>query len=510
MAPILIGEQECSPGAFDLRTRQAAAGLAGLGLGPGDTVALLLRNDIPFLEASVAAGLLGACPVPLNWHSTAAEAAYVVGDCAATVLIAHTDLYPGVADTLPPGLPVLLVRTPPEIAQAYGLAAAPAETRDERDWDAFLARQDPWSAPACAPPGAIIYTSGTTGKPKGVRRAAPSAEQAAGVARLIGQAYGLAPRPTPTVSLVTAPLYHSAPNMHAMTGLRIGAKLILQPRFDPEATLALIERHAVTHAYFAPIMFHRLLRLPPEVRARYDLGSLEFVVHAAAPCPAEVKRAMVDWWGPVIHEFYGSTETRAVTGCGSREWLDHPGTVGRRFAGAVLHELDAEGRDCPAMVPGEVVCGHPGLADFTYQGDDASRRAADRAGLIATGDIGYLNQAGYLFICDRKTDMIISGGVNIYPAEIEAELADLPGVSDCAVFGIPDAEFGEAVMAVVQSADGRPLDLAALQAALRARLSGYKVPRRIEQLASLPREDSGKIFKRKLRDAYWTDAAQRI
>jgi long-chain acyl-CoA synthetase len=274
--------------------------------------------------------------------------------------------------------------------------------------------------------------------------------------------------------------------------------------------LQLIERWRATHAYFAPILFKRLLQLPEAARRRYDLSSLEFVVHAAAPCPPDVKRAMIEWWGPVIHEFYGATETRALTTCTAQEWLDRPGTVGRALPSAVVRIVDAEGCDRPPGETGEIIGAHQGVADFTYHGDEAKRRAAERDGLIVTGDVGYLDEAGYLFICDRSNDMIISGGVNIYPAEIEAELCRAPGVLDCAVFGVPDEEYGEAVMAVVQSADGRRLDPDALRGFLAERLSGFKVPRTVEQVDELPREESGKIFKRRLREPYWRDLNRRI
>lgn len=507
---IIIGVRESGLASFSGRTRQAAAGLAALGIGRGDAAALLLRNDIPFLEASTAAGMLGAYPVAMNWHATPAETAYVLGDCGAKVIIGHDDLLAAVAHVIPTDVAVLAVETPPEIRQAYGLPSDAAGCACLATWDAWIAHHAPWLGDAAPGPGAIIYTSGTTGRAKGVRRAPPTAKQREEAALLVAAAYGLAPRAKRIVSLASAPLYHSAPNMHAMTSLRVGADIVLQPRFDAEETLALIERHGVTHAYFAPIMFNRLLQLPEAVRGRYDISSLEYVVHAAAPCPANVKRAMLAWWGPVIHEFYGSTETRAVTSCSAKEWIERPGTVGRALAGAMVSVVDGSGRAIAPGAIGEIVCGHPDLADFTYHGDEAKRAEIARGNLIATGDVGYLDEAGYLFLCDRATDMVISGGVNIYPAEIEAEIHCFPGVKDCAVFGVPDDEFGEALMAVVESVDGRALDLGALRSALRERLSNYKVPRHIEQRERLPREDSGKLMKRKLRDPYWTDAQRQI
>jgi long-chain acyl-CoA synthetase len=510
LALIVSGERRLEYADLHDRSARAARGLQDLGVGVGDAVALFLRNDIAFLEAGLAAGLLGAYPVAMNWHSTAAEAGYILGDSGAKVLVVHADLLPRIRPGIPPGVEILVVETPPEVAGAYGLNVAAREPRSELDWDAWLQGCAPLDGPVARAPETMIYTSGTTGRPKGVRRSAATEVQAAQVADITAASYGISGRERPLVALISAPLYHAAPNVQAQTALRVGASVVLQPRFEAEETLRLIARWRVTHAYFPPILFKRLLQLPESVRRRHDLSSLEFVAHAAAPCPPDIKRAMIAWWGPVIHEFYGTTETRAITVCDTQEWLERPGTVGRAMPSASVRVLDAEGRDAPPGVLGEVVGAHPAGADFTYHGDQTKRRAADRGGLIATGDIGYLDEAGYLFICDRRTDMIISGGVNIYPAEIEAELAHAPGVLDCAVFGVPDEEYGEAVMAVVQSTDGRPLDPDALRRHLSERLSGFKVPRTIEQLDQLPREESGKIFKRRLRDRYWENSNRRI
>jgi long-chain acyl-CoA synthetase len=274
--------------------------------------------------------------------------------------------------------------------------------------------------------------------------------------------------------------------------------------------LAMIERYKVTHIHMVPIMFNRLLRLPDEVKQKYDLSSLKFVVHAAAPCPPPIKRAMIEWWGPVINEYYGSTETGAVVTCTSEEWLAHPGTVGKAMPRADVRVIDADGNSLPAGEIGEVVAKMSGGADFTYHGDDAKRAASEKAGLIAPGDIGYFDADGFLYLCDRAKDMIISGGANIYPAEIEAELHKMPGVADCGVFGIPDEEFGEAVCAVVQPMPGWDLSEADVRSYLRGQVSSYKVPKRVDFHAELPREDSGKIFKRKLREPFWEGLDRRI
>ena len=311
-------------------------------------------------------------------------------------------------------------------------------------------------------------------------------------------------------TVVTGPMYHSAPNAYGLTAARLGARVILQPRFEPEGLLAMIERDKVTHLHMVPTMFVRLLKLPDAVKRKYDLSSLQFVVHAAAPCPVHVKEQMIDWWGPVINEYYGGTETGAVVFCTSEEWLAHRGTVGKALPNASVKILSESGEELEKGATGEVVCRLLDTADFTYHGDDDKRARAEKAGLISLGDVGYLDQDGFLYLCDRAKDMVISGGVNIYPAEIEAELHKMPGVADCAIFGIPDEEFGEALCAVVQRQPGATISEQDVIQFLRAHVAGYKVPRRIEFQTDLPREDSGKIFKRKLREPYWAAAGRQI
>jgi long-chain acyl-CoA synthetase len=259
-----------------------------------------------------------------------------------------------------------------------------------------------------------------------------------------------------------------------------------------------------------PTMFIRLMKLPEKVRRKYDVSSLRHIIHAAAPCPADIKRAMIEWWGPVIYEFYGSTESGAVTFANSEDALKKPGTVGKISPGAELRFIGDDGKVLPSGGIGEIYSRIAGNPDFTYHNKPEKRAEIDRDGFITSGDVGYIDEDGYVFICDRKRDMVISGGVNIYPAEIEAVLHAVPGVHDCAVFGIPDAEFGEALMAVVEPQVGATLDVASVRAQLKASLADYKVPKHIEIATNLPREDSGKIFKRRLRDPYWEQAGRRI
>ncbi|MBI1212986.1 MAG: AMP-binding protein [Alphaproteobacteria bacterium] len=513
---LISGAREISLAQLGERVERGAAAFASLGIARGDAIALMLRNDFAFFEASGAVGALGGYPVPVNWHFTVDEAGYIIRDSGAKAVVTHADLYPIVSKATPEGVPVLVVDTPPEIAQAYQIDAdACRRPANATSWDEWIAGFERLKPEVTDPPGAIIYTSGTTGRPKGVQRRPPTAAQALALTKLISRAFGMygvmiEQKPERIVTVVTGPMYHSAPNAYGNMSVRAGADIILQPRFDPEELLQMIERHSVTHIHMVPTMFVRLLKLPEAVRSKYDLSSLKFVVHAAAPCPPDVKRAMIEWWGPVINEYYGATETGAVVFCTAEEWLKHPGTVGKPQPDVKLVVLNDAGQEAKAGEAGDVYARLTTASDFTYHGDDEKRRKAERNGLIGVGDIGYVDADGFLYLCDRRNHMVISGGVNIYPAEIEAELLKLHGVADCAVFGIPDAEFGEALCAVVQPQAGANLSIDDVRGFLRDHLAKYKVPKVIEFMSELPREDSGKIFKRKLRDPYWEGAGRKI
>ena len=285
---------------------------------------------------------------------------------------------------------------------------------------------------------------------------------------------------------------------------------MLEPRFDAARTLALIQAHHLTHAYLVPTMFVRLLRLPDEVRQGHDLSSMRFVASTGSPCAPQVKRAMIDWWGPVIHESYASSEAGYVTHISSEEWLARPGSAGRAVGQGSIRILDEAGNPLPAGEIGLIYCAQPAYPDFTYVNQPEARAAIGRDGLTCVGDMGYLDSAGYLYVSDRKSDMVISGGVNIYPAEIESVLIDMPGVADCAVFGIPDEEFGEALAAAIEPRGPDAPDAAAVRAWLGERIASYKVPRIVTFHAALPREDSGKIFKRRLKAPYWENSGRRI
>jgi long-chain acyl-CoA synthetase len=505
---IRSGERQRSHQEVADRAARMAGGLAELGVKQGDSVCILMRNDIAFIEAAYAAMRLGAYAVPVNWHFKPEEINYVLRDSAAPVLIGHADMLHQLRDAIPAGVSVLSVPTPPEILSNYkidpGHLATPGFATDLEAW---LERQRLYDGPVLPQPQNMIYTSGTTGHPKGVRRNAPTPEQTASLEGMRAMVYGLKPGAR---VLLPGPLYHSAPNSFGLRAGRLGGALILMPRFDPEPFLRLIQEQKIDTIFMVPTMFIRLMKLPEEVRRKYDMSSLRHVIHAAAPCPADVKRAMIEWWGPVIYEFYGSTESGAVTFANSEDALKKPGTVGKVSPGAELRFVGDDGRLLRQGEIGEIYSRMAGNPDFTYQNKPEKRAEIERDGFITSGDVGYIDQDGYVFICDRKRDMVISGGVNIYPAEIEAALHALPGVHDCAVFGIPDEEFGEALMAVVEPQPGATLDIAAIRAQLKTSLADYKVPKHVEIQANLPREDSGKIFKRRLRDPHWERAGRRI
>ncbi len=505
---IVSGDRRKTRDEVNERARLIAGGLAALGVKQGDSVGVLMRNDIAFLEAAYAVMTLGAYAVPINWHFKSDEIAYVVGDSGARVLIGHADLLHGLAVVLLAGVTMLSVAPPPEIVSTYRIdSALCAPAAGTIDFDAWLGRQTPYDGPALPQPQNMIYTSGTTGHPKGVKRYAPTPEQTASMEAMRALIYGLKPG---VRALLPGPLYHSAPNAFGLRAGRLGDLLVIMPRFDAEEFLRIIDEQKIDNVFMVPTMFTRLLKLPESVRKSYDVSSLRHIIHAAAPCPADVKRAMIEWFGPVIFEFYGSTESGAVTFASSEDALKKPGTVGKISPGAELRFIGDDGRILPQGEIGEIYSRIAANPDFTYHNKPEKRAEIDRDGFITSGDVGYIDADGYVFICDRKRDMVISGGVNIYPAEIEAVLHGFFGVHDCAVFGIPDEEFGETLMAVVEPQPDVTLDVVALREQLKLALAGYKVPKHIEVQQNLPREDSGKIFKRRLRDPYWQRAGRNI
>src|SRR5712664_1446709 len=502
MIVIISGERTISYPEIHARIARVATGFRSLGVGGGTPVGMMLRNDFAFFEVAGGAAALGSPVVPINWHLKDVEVGCSLADSGAEILVCHADLLPQIKDGLSGHIRLLIVTTPPEIAAAFNITPALTQVPDGMTgWDVWrdthAASQEPpiGSAP-------MFYTSGTTGLPKGVRRKPMTSEQQVASARVGTIAYGIKTNDDQVI-LMNGPMYHAAPNSYGMLAFRSGCKIVLEPRFDPEDMLQLIARHGVTHMHMVPTMFVRLLRLPDEIKQRYDLSSLRFIVHGAAPCPPQVKRAMIDWWGIVVHEYFGSTETGVPVWHSAEEALAKPGTVGKAIEGGIVKIFRPDGTLCDANEPGEIFMRQIAASDFDYHGKAEARAEAGRDGLVSVGDVGYLDEDGYLFLCDRKRDMVISGGVNIYPAEIENALIGMAGVRDCAVFGIPDEEFGERLCACIEPEPDAVLSSTAVQEFLRGRLANFKVPKDIQFLDALPREASGKIFKRKLRDPYW-------
>ncbi|CAG2135782.1 Bile acid-coenzyme A ligase [Cupriavidus campinensis] len=493
------------PGAEVLaRGTHLAGGLRRLGLQEGDVVAVLLRNDPVFADVIFACRTAGTYYCPINWHFTAEEVRFLLEDSGARVLIAHADLLPALRAVVPAGVAVLAVGgTHP--------GTHPGTAADAIDYEPWLAAQTPYDGPRVAPRGHLAYTSGTTGRPKGVLREAVPLDQLddqlTRMRSVVAKAIGVVPG---CRALMSAPLYHSAPGVFIQNALQMAERLVLTPRFDAEQVLALVEEHRIDVLYLVPIMYVRLLKLPAEVRARYDLSSIRFVASTGSPCAPEVKRAMIEWFGPVIHETYASSEAGMITVATPEDAAQRPGTAGRPVDAASVRILDEAGQPCAPGETGLVYVRQPAYPDFTYLNNDAARRAIDREGRVTLGDLGYLDADGYLFICDRASDMVISGGVNIYPAEIEHELMRYPGVADCVVFGVPDDEYGERLHGVIEPMPGAEIVPAAVIDWLKARLSGFKVPRTIEITARLPRDETGKLAKRRLRDQHWAGRQRRV
>ncbi|HWC36502.1 MAG TPA: acyl-CoA synthetase [Mycobacteriales bacterium] len=478
------------------RARRIAAHLHEAGLHRGDAVALMLPNRREFLEVTWGCQLSGLYYVPVNTHLTFDEVSYIVDDCRARALVIDGSMQQLAAD----------VR-----GACRGVDVWVAVGADWKGWQRYEAVLDAVTTTAPVSDGSeMLYSSGTTGRPKGIRRPLPTENgswaQAVLESALLNR-YGMT---ADSVYLSPAPLYHAAGVNYTMAVNRVGAATVMMPKFDAEETLRLIERHRVTHAQFVPTMFVRMLKLPPEVRARYDVSSLVCVLHAAAPCPVDVKQAMFDWFGPIIHEYYGGTEGFAGTMIGPEDWLAHPGSVGLPLTR--VHVLGEDGEELPPGQTGELF--FEGGPEFEYWGDaDKTRSVANDRGWRTLGDMGYVDADGYLYLTDRATFMIVSGGVNIYPQETENVLIMHPKVADAAVFGIPNPDFGEEVKAVVQPLDGvqpGPELAGELIDYCRANLAGYKCPRSIDFDPALPRDPNGKLYKRRIRDRYWAGRSSRI
>ncbi|MFC7309632.1 acyl-CoA synthetase [Streptomyces monticola] len=490
------GRRTLTYGQLEERSLRLADHLRGAGLGPGDHLAVLSGNDPRMVEVYWAALRSGLYLTAVNHHLTADEAAYIVRDCGAKALVHSGGLGHLPADVV-------------ELAHGPAIRLGFDEESGAGSYERALAAASP-EPPRHQPRGVdMLYSSGTTGRPKGIEPTLPEGDvrtEPSTYTLLFQPMYGFG---TDTVYLCPAPLYHAAPLRFAGVVTATGGTLVLMDSFDAEGALAAIARHRVTHSQWVPTMFVRMLKLPQEVRARHDMSSLRVAIHAAAPCPREVKERMMEWWGPVLYEYYSSTEGNGITFIGPEEWLRKPGSVGKA---ELLGTLRICGDDGKELAPGETgtVYFEREELPFRYHNDSARTAEAqhpEHPHWTTTGDIGHVDEDGYLFLTDRRAFTVISGGVNIYPQEIEDVLVLHPAVEDVAVIGVPDSEMGESVTAVVQVAVGSvpgPELAAELQEFVRSRIARYKVPRTVDFTDRLPRTPTGKLVKSRLRDAYRT------
>jgi long-chain acyl-CoA synthetase len=457
------------------------------GLKEGDAVALLCSNRAEFIEVLAACRRGGYRLTPVNWHLSVDEAEYIINDCDAKALFAETR-YPAATQSKTPHVTLKVsIGDDAEGFEPYVKLLGEFDGSDITD--PTLGSQ-------------MLYTSGTTGRPKGVFRRNAAGMMMANVAE------------PDDVQLCAGPAYHAAPLAFDVgASMIMGIPLVFIDRWDSEAVLRTIQHYKVTRAHLVPIMFQRLLNLPEDVRKKYDVSSLRYIIHGAAPCPPEVKKAMIDWVGPIINEYYAGSEGGAGFVVSSEEWLTKPGTVGKLPDPTALRILDDDGNDVPQGEPGTLYFRVSPIAPFEYYKDPAKTAAAHRDGYFTLGDVGYLDEDGYLFLTGRTAECIISGGVNIYPQEIDNELIKHPAVEDACTIGVPNDEWGEEVKSVLTLNPGHvasPELAADIQKFARERLAGFKVPRTIEFVDELPRNPAGKIQRKKVREPYWAGRARQI
>jgi long-chain acyl-CoA synthetase len=505
-APALIDEHgSTSWTALEARANRLIHALRGLGLAAGDVIAVYAGNRREYYEIMAAAGHAGILFVPVNWHFTPEELAYVVANSEAKVLFADerflAQASAAIARGETPGLRCSIAiggDAPGFVGYESFLAAAAATEPDEQTLG-----------------GPMFYTSGTTGRPKGVRSTTSTTRAPVeGMMMMSAGLSGLLSIPGDGTTLICGPVYHSAQWAFSYLPLLAGSTVLMRHRFEPVEVLELIDRYRVTNVHLVPTQFHRLLHADEAAKARFSGKSLVAVWHGAAPCPPEVKKRMLTWWGPVVHEYYGSTEGSIVTTVRADEWLARPGTLGKPTPMVEVRIVREDGSLAPPGESGRIYVKNRMGSDFEYHKEP--QKTADvhlEPGVFTFGDVGYLDADGYLFMSDRAIDMVISGGVNIYPAEIESVLMTHPAIQDAAVFGIPNDEFGEEVKAAVQLRAGHTASPALAEdliAHCRAHLAGYKAPRSVDFHESLPRHETGKLYKRLLRDRYWEGTGRKI
>ena len=493
---------------FDLGARSIAADMMARGLKPDDVIAIYMRNDPAYLQLVLAARLVGVRFATINWHAAALEVHHILEDSEAKLVFAHSDLLASVRAGLPDTVTPISVTVPAALQQAFKTQDRPHPGL--ANLTEIINQTEPYQGPAQKFRGLFAYTSGSTGRPKGIRRVfdpdGPDTWE-----RYKALAAGLLGAGEGDRMHISAPLYHSAPN--ALAGFVLAAEtvdLYLAPKFNSEEFLDALHTHKITHAYVVPTMMVRLLKLGPDIRAKYDVSSLRFTLSTGSPFPMDIKSDMIEWFGPVFNESYGASEIGFMTLISSQEALQKPGSVGKVLPGGSVKVLDDDLNELPTGEVGSLYINLPQFGDFQYtnaEGNLSGQRAGNHT---SVGDMGYLDEDGYIYISDRKKDMIISGGANIFPAEIEAQLILMPEIADCAVFGAPDPEFGEKIVAAVVCKPGQEVTLDGVRAFLEPRLAKFKMPRLIDVHDALPRQESGKIFKAKLRAPYWEGAGRQV
>ncbi len=493
---LVFGDRRHTWREWNGRMCRLANGLRTLGLQPGDKVAVLLNNCPELIEVTSAMTKVGLTAVPLNYRLTAEEAQYIVHNSDARAFIFGSEFTERVS---------VIQEDLPNIAPANFIVVGRPVPGFERYEDLLGAHNDDEpsvDAPVTSP--TMIYTSGTTGRPKGVARRGGSDPV---VVMGIIQGFELG---RDEVHLVCCPLYHSAPLLGVALTVALGGTLVIMPKFDAEEFLRLVEREKVTSTMAVPTVMKRLVALPPQTRQRYDVGSFRRMIFGAAPCPMETKRAVADFFGNCLYEYYGSTDAGLNTILPPGDQFSKVGSCGRILPGNDVKIFDDDGRELGIGAVGDVYIHSSAVDNVRYYKDPEKTRLAFRGRHMTVGDMGYVDADGYLYLVDRKIDMIISGGVNIYPAEIEALIHEHPAVLDCAVLGVPNDEWGEEVKAVVQLKDGASADASEILAFLAPRLADYKRPRSIDFVDEIPRNPSGKILKRELRKRYWENAGRSI
>jgi len=494
LALVTPDEEEIRAGELLAKVNQLTHGFRELGLQPGDAVAMLLPNCAEVFELFLALGQAGIYLIPINWHLVGPEIAYIVQDCEAKAFVVDArfaDTATAAADEI--GFP------------AEGRFSVGGTIPSFRAYEELTDGQ-PTTTPADRTAGLVMnYTSGTTGRPKGVRRALPGVDPETAGGGFGGMLYLFGVQPfDDNVHIIGSPLYHTAVLVFGGASIHIGHTVVVMDKWTPEGMLDLIDKYEVTTTHMVPTQFVRLLGLPEAVRAKYDVSSTRHMIHAAAPCPPQIKRQMIEWWGNSIDEYYAASEGGG-TYVTAEEWMLKPGTVGKKWPFSEVVILDDDGTELGAGQVGTVYF-HMPSGNFEYFKDEEKTKNSRSGKFFTVGDAGYMDEEGWLFLSDRKIDMIISGGANIYPAEIESELIMHPKVADVAVFGIPNDDWGEEVKAViepVEGATGGPELEAEIMAYCEERLAKFKRPKTIDFTTEMPRDPNGKLYKRKLRDPYW-------